>query len=175
MYKYENKNKLCDQHIINEHSKFILNIKKYINDERYIKIDGNPVVGIYNPEQMYELKKAISLWRGNAKELGIKEIIILGACNENNIDELYEYKIFDVFVDLSSYNLNEFKKVDNINYTFYFYLLDSNLNIKNYIYIKDEYKVYRSSDIISEFPIKIDDKNIYKDYIPDKFYFLKKI
>ena len=175
IYKYENKNKLNNHQLLNNHSKFILNIKKYLNDERYINIDGKAVIGIYNPEQIYDLKKIISIWREKAKELGIEEIYVLGACNEKNIDELYIYQIFDGFVDLSSYSLNEFSKTGYINYNFYFSLLDSNLNIKNKIYMKDYYNVYRSSDVISEYPIIIDDKNIYKDYIPDKFYFLNKI
>ena len=109
---WNNDKNLTDKNIllINEQLKFLFNLKKYINDERYIKIEGIPMIGIYNPKDISDLKKTISIWREKAKEFGIGELFIVAMCNEkNNITELNDYQIFNAFVDLTFYDSSVYK------------------------------------------------------------------
>ena len=55
---------------------FIIDIKKYINDKRYIKIKGKPVILIYNPGRIPNVKNVLISWRKYAIESGIGEISI---------------------------------------------------------------------------------------------------
>jgi len=175
---WNNEKNLTDKHIllINEQLKFLFNLKKYIYDERYIKIDGIPMIGIYNPKDIPDLKKTISIWREKAKEFGIGELFIVAMCNEkNNITELNDYQIFNAFVDLSSYNSSDFTYSNNTFHSFYSSLIDINLNLNN-IYKKGEYNVYRSSFQVSTFPIQLNNNiTFFIDYTPEKCYFLNKI
>lgn len=56
--------------------KFIKDIKKYIDDKRYIRIKGKPVILIYNPKQIPDLADVVKKWRQSAIDLGIGEIIV---------------------------------------------------------------------------------------------------
>ena len=55
---------------------FVKDIKKYIDDKRYIRINGKPVILIYNPKQIPDLADMIKEWRQCARELGIGEILV---------------------------------------------------------------------------------------------------
>jgi len=63
--------------------RFIEDIKKYIDDPRYIKIDNKPIIIVYNPGEIFEIKKVFNIWRVRAKEIGIGEILIW-TCRTNN-------------------------------------------------------------------------------------------
>ena len=62
---------------------FIKDIKKYIKDKRYIKIDKKPVLGLYEPSKIPNLQETIRIWREKSRELGIGEIYILISINRN--------------------------------------------------------------------------------------------
>ena len=160
--------------LINKQNNYISNIKTYLTDKRYIKFEGKPAIGIFNPQNIYNLNETLLIWRKKAKEFGIREIFIFASCNDKNIDIMNKMKIFNAFFDLSSYNSTESVKSLKKNYYFYFPLLYKNLEL-NIKYSKNEYNVYRSSDIVSQYPIQINSTNIYSDYVPEKFYFLNKI
>ncbi len=55
---------------------FIKDLKKYLMDPRYLKINGKPVVTIYAPKLIPNLHSLIQQWRQTAKQLGIGEIEI---------------------------------------------------------------------------------------------------
>jgi lipopolysaccharide biosynthesis protein len=50
---------------------FISDMKKYIDDSRYIKIDGKPLIIVYNPGHIPNCEKSFKKWRERARELGI--------------------------------------------------------------------------------------------------------
>lgn len=64
-----------------DYKKFIEDIKKYITDKRYIKIDNKPVIMIYNPTQIPYFDELVENWRKYAEELGIGEIYIMSKCD----------------------------------------------------------------------------------------------
>lgn len=55
---------------------FILDIKKYLDDSRYIRIDGEPLIIIYNPTAMPDCRKSFQRWRETARKIGVGEIKI---------------------------------------------------------------------------------------------------
>ena len=64
--------------------RFISDMKPYIDDSRYIKINGKPLVVVYNPGQIPDCKKSFNKWRERAKEIGIGEILIWTCRTANN-------------------------------------------------------------------------------------------
>lgn len=69
-----------------DYHKFIVDIKKYINDPRYIKVDNKPLILIYNPAAIPNLEELINEWKRYAKEEGIGEIYILTKSFPENND-----------------------------------------------------------------------------------------
>jgi glycosyltransferase involved in cell wall biosynthesis/cell division protein FtsL len=56
--------------------KFINDIKKYVIDTRYIRINGEPVVLVYNPSRIPNAKETFIAWKKHALETGIGKIQI---------------------------------------------------------------------------------------------------
>lgn len=56
-------------------STFIPDLQKYLEDSRYIKIDGRPLIIIYRPTLIPKIKKVLESWKAQAKELGFGEPI----------------------------------------------------------------------------------------------------
>ena len=170
IYRNENKKNI----LIDENKKFILNIVKYIYDQRYIRIEHKPAIGIYNPEAIPNLKESILLWREISQNLGIGEIFIIASCTGKNIDKLDKMNLFNAFFDLSSYDSINPTKYGKTQYYFYSFLLYNNLDL-NVTYNNTNYTIYRSSEILSQYPKTPAGKNIYSEYSPQKFYYLNKI
>ncbi len=83
-----NKNVLIAQDYSDEDDdRFILDLKKYIDDERYIRVNGKPLVVVYNPGQIPDCKKSFAKWRKVARECGIGEILIWTCRTANNYAE----------------------------------------------------------------------------------------
>ena len=59
--------------------RFIDDIKKYILDKRYIRLEGKAIILVYRPESIPNIADVFSKWRTHAVEIGIGEIQIL-AC-----------------------------------------------------------------------------------------------
>ena len=87
-----------------DYKKFINDIKKYIDDDRYIKIDNKPVIMIYNPKQIPDFEELTSKWREYAKEMGIGEIYIMSKCDLANDSHLYT-KYVDAEFDFPPHGL----------------------------------------------------------------------
>ncbi len=84
-----NKNILIEQkYQANDPENFILSLKKYIEDPRYIKVDGKPVILIYAPDSIPDYETTVYRWRETARNCGIGEILIW---SKNNIFD-HEFK-----------------------------------------------------------------------------------
>lgn len=69
------------QYTPNDPKKFIKDLKKYFSDSRYIRIDGKPLLLIYNPKEIPDFKGTVHLWRKYAREEKIGELFILSKCD----------------------------------------------------------------------------------------------
>ena len=169
---FRNENKNMKNNIFN------YNISKYVFDNRYIRINNKPIIAIYNPEEIPNLENNIMALRKLLKKEGNEEIFILGSCKEKNIDKLIKMNIFDGFLDSTSYDSLKPQKPLRLgkceDYFFYFYLLYKNQDLNSF-YNNSNKIIFRTSDIMSEYPIYINKKNVYSDYSLDKFEFLTKL
>lgn len=159
-------------------SDFYNDIKKYIIDERYIKINNKFVIGI-NRDDIDD--NDINILRQKFRENNLGEIFILSGANDKNIKELINKNIYNGLYHSTSYDILEqtifyFNKTYNY---FYIHLLYENINFEyNYNYYKkNDISIFRTSFPVPKCPITGNKKNIkiYGDYTPDKFYFLNKI
>ena len=64
----QNKNILIAQDYSDEDDeRFMIDLEKYISDKRYIRINGKPLVIVYNPGQIPDCHKSFAKWRECAK------------------------------------------------------------------------------------------------------------
>ena len=75
-----------------DYKNFIKDIKKYLLDERYIKIDDKPVIMVYNPDAIPDFKELVTKWRKYAREEGIGELYIISKNKFASTD--YKYSEF---------------------------------------------------------------------------------
>lgn len=74
---------------------FILDLKPFLLDNRYIKIEGKPVIGLYNPAEIPDLEIVLQQWRSIAKEEGIGEIYILSCASSATAQQLHILHLID--------------------------------------------------------------------------------
>ncbi len=85
---------------------FMVDLKKYIDDKRYIRINGKPLVIVYNPGQIPDCKKSFARWRDVAREIGIGEILIWTCQTANNTAEKLEIEDYvDAEVEFPPHNM----------------------------------------------------------------------
>ncbi len=85
--------------------KFIIDMKKYIDDSRYIRINGKPLIVVYNPGQIPNCEKSFNMWRKVAREVGIGEILIWTCRTSNNTAErLNIVDVIDAEVEFPPHN-----------------------------------------------------------------------
>ena len=81
----QNKNVLIAQDYSDEDDeRFMVDLEKYISDKRYIRINGKPLVIVYNPGQIPDCHKSFAKWRECAKRIGIGDILIWTCQTANN-------------------------------------------------------------------------------------------
>ncbi len=123
---------------------FIIDIKKYLLDERYIRVNGKPVILIYKPDDIPDLKSVISTWRRVATEVGIGEIEVWTdrEITDDNIERLsYVDAEFDFAPHGHYHNLHHLDSggmtVDyreRVNYLVSKRIYDSHLSLKPFYY-----------------------------------------
>ncbi|WP_249582802.1 glycoside hydrolase family 99-like domain-containing protein [Pseudomonas viridiflava] len=67
---------MAQNHSDQDDLKFIKYIKKYISDNRYIKVDGKPLVVVYRPAELPDAKRTASIWREYCRTAGVGEIYL---------------------------------------------------------------------------------------------------
>lgn len=84
---------------------FIKDICKYVNDPRYIKIDGKAVIIAYNPGEIPDCEHTFKQWRRYAKEYGLGEILIWTCQTANHTaEELNIQDYIDAEVEFPPHN-----------------------------------------------------------------------
>jgi hypothetical protein len=157
----------------NDPENFILYIKKYLFDQRYIRIEGKPIIGLYAPKKIPKLKETIKIWRKKAIEYGIGKIIIISALNCINISELIDMKLFDAAYKIYTNNLflNSICKNTRYNYSYYYAIFYTNI-ISNEKF--ENFPVYKSIMVEYDNSPITQEAKILGDYSPELFYILNK-
>ena len=155
----------------NDPINFIIDIKKYLIDKRYIKINQKPIIGLYEPKNIPNLEKIISQWREECIKLGIGEIFILVTLNNNTYEEFKKIGLFNGVYEFSprdSFNC-KIKYSKNLLYTATLYK-----NI-NFINATDDFPLFRGSMLEFDNSPRIKNSpNIFENYSPEQFYLINK-
>ena len=67
---------ISQQYTKDDPKKFIRDIKDFLLDPRYIRVNGKPILLIYEPHKIPNSKEAFKLMKEEAKKIGIGEILI---------------------------------------------------------------------------------------------------
>lgn len=152
---------------------FIKDIKKYLLDNRYIKINNKSVIGLYEPFQVPQLNKTITIWREKSKNYGIGEIFVLICVNEYEITEIQNSQLFDAAYDFPP--RNSLRIINKMRNTFlYTELLYKNIKINDNIDTK-KIPIYRGSMLEWDNSPRTNTCTIFDYYSPEQFFMLNKI
>lgn len=67
---------IAQEHKVDDPVNFIHDLRKYIEDKRYIRVHGKPVIIVYNPAEINNVKNVFEQWKEEALKTGIGEISI---------------------------------------------------------------------------------------------------
>ena len=144
---------IAQEYSDDDREKFIDDLKKYIDDKRYIRINGKPVIVVYNAGELPNKKETFNAWRKRAVDIGIGEILIW-VCRTCNHDakEMQIEDYIDAEVEFPPHNFWGFKEtwIRNLD------LSGKSANIYNYQKLvdiiqnslfasKDKLPVYRTA------------------------------
>ena len=151
---------------------FINNIRKFLINKNYIKINGKPILAIYDPLIIHNIKEYLSNLRQIAIEKGIGELFLIGTLyNDNN---LHCIELFDACFECPPKNLN-LNKFQNNNCNYYYQGLIYNED-NNYADKNNKFNLFRG--IMLEYnnsSVKKNNPVIFDEYSPEKLYILMKI
>ena len=149
---------------------------KYIIDKRYIKINGKPIIGIYEPNKIPDINQTILIWRNEARKYAIGELYILVTLNDYNVNDFQKMNLFNGAYQFSPrdtmFSSNRIKsKYDNLYYL-YSSILYKEFNLTN---ITNNFHFFKGSMV--EFDNTARKKNnpvIFQNFSPEQFYMLNK-
>jgi glycosyltransferase involved in cell wall biosynthesis len=75
----ENEILIAQEHSGQDALAFLDHVSEYFSDDRYIKIDGKPVLVIYRPGIIPDIAQIQQLWRKRAAELGLPGLYLVSA------------------------------------------------------------------------------------------------
>lgn len=81
---------------------FILDIARFLTDRRYLKVAGKPLLIVYRPQLIPDVRATVEEWRRTCRSLGIGEIHLCAALTFNNLD--YAQFGFDSGVEFPPHN-----------------------------------------------------------------------
>ncbi len=67
---------IAQEHSPDDDLAFIRNVARYMQDSRYIRIDGKPLLLVYRPSLLPSAKETAGRWRNWCREFGIGEIYL---------------------------------------------------------------------------------------------------
>jgi len=159
-----------DTNIIKDSELFIKDIKKYINDQRYIKINEKPVVGINQVLEIKAYKDMIRIWRKKAREYEIGDIYILINLNNYNIENIIGINLFDAAYDFPPFDGEKFKIVNSSSQTY------TSLIYHNKNFTAKNFTIFRGSMLEwDDSPLNGINGTIFEEYSPEKFYMLNRL
>ena len=160
----------------NDPIQFIKDIKKYVKDKRYIKIEEKPVIGLYEAKKVPNLQKTLKIWREKSKELGIGEIFILICINQHKIMDFQKLNLFDGSYEFPPRNSIKNHILSQRRVYLYPELLyksrdfkENNLNLKKFPFFRGAMIEWDNS------PRRKKKYIIFDRYSPEYFYIFNKI
>ena len=168
---YEGKILIEQEYKENDPYNFINDIKKYIIDKRYIKINDKPIIGLYEPKKVPNLSNTLSIWRESSKKIGIGEIFIIVCLNDYSFSEMKDLKLFDAVYEFSPRDCLKYT-IKDMPYSLYTATLYKDIE---YLNTSDDFPLYRGSMLeFDNSPRKKRKSKIFKNYSPGQFFMVNK-
>lgn len=168
---YEGKKLIMQEYKESDPYDFINDIKKYIIDKRYIKLNNKPIVGLYESKKVQNLSYIISIWRESSKKIGLGEIYIIVCLNNYSFNEIKNLKLFDATYEFSPRDSLKYF-VKDMFYSLYTKILYKEIDNLN---TSDNFPLYRGSMLeFDNSPRKKRKSLIYKNYSPEQFFMINK-
>lgn len=82
--------------------RFVDDIARFLRDPRYLKVDGKPLLIVYRPQLIPEIRATAGRWRRRALELGLGDIHLCAALTFDNFE--YDQFGFDSGVEFPPHN-----------------------------------------------------------------------
>lgn len=108
----ENDILIAQSHSPEDDIHFISHIKSYISDQRYLRIQGKPLIIVYRPSLLPDPSGTASRWREWCKQNGVGDIVIALTHSFDNINP--EEIGFDLAIEFAPNNMN-LRKLDPIS------------------------------------------------------------
>jgi lipopolysaccharide biosynthesis protein len=134
---------------VESYKNFITSLKQYVDDKRYLKINGKNLLQIYKPSLIPDCKKVIDYWRSYCSKNGLSELYLI-AVKEHNCNVDFLELGFDAVSEFNpGSNISDWKEITkNIDFAcvdFRGHVFDYNDFVKNKRYFQsDNYKTYRA-------------------------------
>ncbi|NNE82408.1 MAG: glycoside hydrolase family 99-like domain-containing protein, partial [Alphaproteobacteria bacterium] len=111
----ENEILIAQQYLPNDDIDFIKSVEPYLRDNRYIQVDGAPILIVYRPQHLPDAKRTAARWRAYCKDVGIGRIHLCAALTHGNSD--YEKFGFDSGVEFPPHNWDVELQNDKVDVT----------------------------------------------------------
>ena len=154
---------------------YIKDIKKYLTDKRYIKIENKPVLGIYEPNKIQNLTDTIQIWREKSKKYGIGEIFILICINNNKTQDFQNLNLFDATYEFPPRNSFQNHRIPNKRTFIYSELLYKSMNFNEKNTNFEKLPFFRGSMVEWDNCPRMNNCEIFDYYSPQQFYLYNKI
>ncbi len=157
--------------------KFIKDLIPVLQDNRYIKIKGKPLLLVYRLELLPNPKRTVKIWREECQKAGVGEIYLACAQSFNYIVDPAHFG-FDAAVEFPPHGMNVPVEPPSAvtNPDFKGEIYDYLLTAENYINRElDSYKLYRTvMPAWDNTPRRQNDSHIFVNATPDHYaYWLK--
>lgn len=107
------------KHTPEDDLEFIKYIAQYMRDDRYIRIDGKPLLLVYRPHLLTSAKKTAERWRAWCKQAGIGEIYLAYTQSFATVDpQIYGFDAAIEFPPNNNFKIEVTKKVKPLNANF---------------------------------------------------------
>ena len=159
----------------NDPQKFIRDIKKYINDKRYIRIDNKPVLGLYEPSKIPNLRETISIWREKSRVIGIGDIFVLICMNKNKTQDFQRLNLFDGAYEFPPRNSFENLRIPNKRTLIYSELLYKSSSLNETKIDSKRFLFFRGSMVEWDNSARTKNCEIFENYSPEQFYIFNKM
>ena len=157
---------------------FIKDIKKYIIDKRYIRIEEKPIIGIYEPNKIPNLRKTIQIWRKKSRELAIGEIFILICINSNKTEDFQNLDLFNASYEFPPRNsLKDNHRILKNETLIYFYpeLIYKSLYFNDTLINLSKMPFFRGIMLEWDNCPRMKKCVLFNNYSPEHFYIYNKI
>ncbi len=105
---------IAQKYLPDDDLKFIKDLVPFFNDQRYIRVNGAPLLIVYRPQHLPDARKTVQVWREHCLKSGIGPIHVCAALTHGNED--YSRFGFDSGVEFPPHNLKDASVNDRLDF-----------------------------------------------------------